>query len=105
MQRARAAEFAKFGPPIGHGVIVNGWARPAVVGNYNTDYVARTLITYGGIWANVMPEVLYYRASTDGAGEKLSGDNSYTLTRSVASVLAPFGVIVIDETADVRMSA
>lgn len=74
------AEFAKFGPPIGHGVILNGWARPAVVGNYNTDYIARTLITYGGIWANVMPEVLYYRASTDGVGAKLSGDNSYTLT-------------------------
>jgi len=74
------AEFAKYGPPIGHGVILNGWARPAVVGNYDTDYIARTLITYGGIWANVMPEVLYYRASTDGAGAKLSGDNSYTLT-------------------------
>lgn len=73
-------EFAKYGPPIGHGVILNGWARPAVVGNYDTDYIARTLITYGGIWANVMPEVLYYRASTDGAGAKLTGDNSYTLT-------------------------
>jgi len=74
------AEFAKFGPPIGHGVILNGWARPAVVGNYDIDYIARTLITYGGIWANVMPEVLYYRASTDGTGAKLSGDNVYTLT-------------------------
>ncbi len=74
------AEFAKYGPPIGHGVILNGWARPAVVGNYNVDFVARTLITYGGIWTNVMPEVLYYRASTDGADTKLSGDNSYTLT-------------------------
>ena len=74
------AEFTKFGPPIGHGVILNGWARPAVVGNYNIDYIARTLITYGGIWANVMPEVLYYRASTDGTGAKLSGDNEYTLT-------------------------
>ena len=74
------AEFAKYGPSIGHGVIRNGWARPAVVGNYNTDYIARTLITYGGIWANVMPEVLYYRAGTDGTGVKLSGDNSYTLT-------------------------
>lgn len=73
-------EFAKYGPPIGHGVIVNGWARPAVVGNYDTDYIARTLITYGGIWANVMPEVLYYRASTDGGGARLSGANSYTLT-------------------------
>ncbi|WP_158931053.1 DUF1214 domain-containing protein [Acidisphaera sp. S103] len=73
-------EFAKYGPTIGHGVIVNGWARPAVVGNYNTDFVARTLITYGGIWANVMPEVLYYRASTDGTGELLNGNSVYTMT-------------------------
>lgn len=79
--RERAyADFARFGPPIGHGVIVNGWARPAAVGTYNTDFIARTLITYGGIWANVPPEVMYYRASTDGAGARLMGDNSYTLT-------------------------
>lgn len=79
--RERAyAEFARYGPPIGHGVIENGWARPAVVGNYNIDFVARTLVSYGGIWANVMPEVLYYRASTDGTGAKLNGDNNYSLT-------------------------
>ena len=74
------ADFAKYGPAIGHGVIVNNWARPCVVGNYGVDYIARALTTYGGIWANVMPEVLYYRASTDGSGTQLSGDNSYTLT-------------------------
>jgi hypothetical protein len=51
-----------------------------VVGNYGVDYIARALITYGGIWANVMPEVLYYRANTDGSGARLNGDNSYTLT-------------------------
>lgn len=74
------ADFARAGPPIGHGTIRNGWARPATVGVYNIDYLARTLINYGGIWANVAPEVMYYRASTDGAGEKLSGDNAYTIT-------------------------
>lgn len=96
-------EFAKYGPPIGHGTILNGWARPAVVGNYDTDYIARTLITYGGIWANVMPEVLYYRASTDGAGAKLTGDNSYRLTfskdqlpQSVAKYF--WSVIAVDTT-------
>ena len=74
------AEFAKYGPTIGHGVVVNNWARPAVVGNYDIDYIARTLITEGGIWANVMPEVLYYRAGEDSTGANLTGDNSYTLT-------------------------
>jgi hypothetical protein len=74
------AEYAKFGNTIGHGVVHNGWARPAVVGNYNIDFIARTLITFGGIWANVMPEVLYYRAGADGTGATLSGDNTYTMT-------------------------
>lgn len=78
--RARGfADFAKAGPPIGHGTIRNGWARPAAVGTYNTDYLVRTLINYGGIWANIAPEVMYYRASADGTGAKLSGDNSYIL--------------------------
>jgi hypothetical protein len=76
------ADFAKAGPPIGHGTIRNGWARPAVVGAYNIDYLARTLINYGGIWANIAPEVMYYRASTDGTGAPLSGDNAYTMTFS-----------------------
>ncbi|MFL5161433.1 MAG: DUF1214 domain-containing protein [Microvirga sp.] len=74
------ADFAKAGSPIGHGTIRNGWARPAVVGAYNIDYLARTLINYGGIWANIAPEVMYYRASTDGTGAPLSGDNAYTMT-------------------------
>ena len=74
------ADFAKGGPPIGHGRIRNGWARPAVVGAYNIDYLARTLINYGGIWANIAPEVMYYRASTDGTGAPLSGDKAYTMT-------------------------
>ncbi|MFL5157752.1 MAG: DUF1214 domain-containing protein, partial [Microvirga sp.] len=46
----------------------------------NIDYLARTLINYGGIWANIAPEVMYYRASTDGTGAPLSGDNAYTMT-------------------------
>ncbi len=29
-------------------------------------------INYGGIWANIAPEVMYYRASTDGSGAALS---------------------------------
>jgi hypothetical protein len=96
-------EFARYGPPIGHGAIQNGWARPAVVGNYDTDFIARTLITYGGIWANVMPEVLYYRASNDGSGAKLSGDNSYMLTfpkDQLPQTLAKYfwSVIAVDTT-------
>ena len=38
------------------------------------------MINHGGIWANIKPEVLYYRGSTDQAGAELTGDNVYTLT-------------------------
>ncbi len=55
-------EIRKAGQTIGHGVVYNGWARPGVVGEYGLDYLARTLVNNGGIWANVKPEVLYYRA-------------------------------------------
>jgi hypothetical protein len=95
------ADFAKAGPPIGHGTIRNGWARPAVVGAYNIDYLARTLINYGGIWANIAPEVMYYRASTDGTGAPLSGDNAYTMTFSKDQLPADYAnyfwsVIAVD---------
>jgi hypothetical protein len=65
---------------IGHGTVLNGWARPGVVGEYGLDYLARTMVNNGGIWANIKPEVLYYRGSLDQAGAELSSDNVYTLT-------------------------
>ena len=79
--RTRAfAEFARAGAIIGHGTVQNGWARPGVVGEYGLDYLARTLVNNGGIWANIKPEVLYYRGSLDRDGAELSSDNVYTLT-------------------------
>ena len=79
--RTRAfADMGKAGAIIGHGTMQNGWARPGVVGEYGLDYVARTLINHGGIWANIKPEVLYYRGGQDQAGAELNGDNVYTLT-------------------------
>jgi hypothetical protein len=79
--RGRAlAEIAKAGAIIGHGTTLNGWARPGMVGEYGLDFLARTIIDQGGIWANVKPEVLYYRGGSDSTGAELSGDNVYTLT-------------------------
>jgi hypothetical protein len=79
--RTRAlADFGKAGRIIGHGKIVNGWARPAAAGTYNTDFIARSLVNYAGIWANILPEVLYYRGSEDSTGMQLRGENVYTLT-------------------------
>jgi hypothetical protein len=79
--RTRAyADLGKAGAIIGHGTVQNGWARPGVVGEYGLDYLARTLVNNGGIWANIKPEVLYYRGGVDQAGAELNGDNVYTLT-------------------------
>lgn len=74
------ADIAKAGTRIGHGTIQNGWARPGVVGEYGIDYLTRTLVNYRGIWANIKPEVLYYRGGNDASGAELNGDNVYTLT-------------------------
>lgn len=74
------AALGKAGAIIGHGTVQNGWARPGVVGEYGLDYLARTMVDNGGIWANIKPEVLYYRGSLDQAGAELSSDNVYTLT-------------------------
>ncbi|AKM31326.1 hypothetical protein AB870_16140 [Pandoraea faecigallinarum] len=79
--RSRAfKELVSAGDIIGHGSLRNGWARPSVVGEYSTDYLTRTLVNRGGIWANIKPEVLYYRSSKDANGNELNGDNVYTLT-------------------------
>ncbi|WP_175939667.1 DUF1214 domain-containing protein [Caballeronia sp. BCC1704] len=74
------AEIAEAGEIIGHGTAQSGWARPGVVGEYGTDYLTRTLVNYRGIWANIKPEVLYYRGAKDSTGAELNGDNVYTLT-------------------------
>lgn len=79
--RTRAfADIGKASGRIGHGTVQNGWARPGVVGEYGLDYLARTMVNNGGIWANIKPEVLYYRGSQDEAGAELFSDNVYTLT-------------------------
>lgn len=97
------AELAKAGATIGHGVVHNGWARPSVVGEYSTDYLTRTLVNNGGIWANIKPEVLYYRGASDANGDELSGDHSYTLTFPKNALPSRFAnyfwsVIAVDST-------
>lgn len=61
------------------GTIRGGWARPDVAGNYGDDYLARTLVDFGGIWANNREEVVYFKTNTDGTGTPLDGANTYTL--------------------------
>lgn len=96
-------ELAKAGAIIGHGVAHNGWARPSVVGEYGLDYLTRTLVNNGGIWANIKPEVLYYRGGKDESGTDLTGDHSYTLTFPKDALPSRFAkyfwsVIAVDNT-------
>lgn len=72
--------LAKAAPTIGPGTRRNGWVRPAVSGAYGEDYLTRTLVDYGGIWANTQQEVHYFRGAQDADGEVLDGSRSYSLT-------------------------
>lgn len=79
--RERAwTDFARASPTIGHGTMKNHWARPAVSGAYRDDWLGRTLVNFGGIWANTMDEVVYYKGNLDSTGAQLNGDHVYTLT-------------------------
>ena len=73
-------DFAAATPYIGRGTIRNGWARPACCGHWGDDWLTRTTVNFGGIWANVFEEVLYYRGALDSTGASLEADGSYTLT-------------------------
>lgn len=74
------AALARAAATIGPGKQRNGWVRPAVSGAYGEDYLTRTLVDMGGIWANVHDEVNYYRGARDADGKVLDGGQSYALT-------------------------
>jgi hypothetical protein len=73
------AAFKKATPTLGDGTVRNGWALPSTVGVYGNNWLTRTLVNDGGIWANTMEEVIYYKAFVDPAGNPLSGDHAYKL--------------------------
>ena len=104
MIRARAfADIGKAGAIIGHGTVQNGWARPGVVGEYGLDYLARTLVNNGGIWANIKQEVLYYQEAGTGR-RRTHRDNVYTMTFPKDALPAQFAkyfwsVIAVDSVA------
>lgn len=88
-------------PTIGGGMVKHGWALPSTSGVYGNDWLVRTLINYGGIWANVPDEVIYYKAFVDAEGTPLSGDHSYTLRFTKDEVPAKYAtyfwsVIAVD---------
>jgi hypothetical protein len=73
-------DFATGSHFLGHGTIKHNWTRPKVCGTYEDDWLARTCINIGGIWANTLDEVLYYKGRVDSTGDTLHSDNTYALT-------------------------
>lgn len=62
-----------------NGTVKNGWLRPSTIGNYGSDFLTRTMVNYGGIWANSNSEVIYFRTNMDGEEKPLNGSNTYTM--------------------------
>jgi hypothetical protein len=73
------AEFKHAMPTLGDGTVRNGWVLSSTMGVYGKNWLLRTLVNDGGIWANTMEEVIYYKAFVDPAGNPLSGDHAYKL--------------------------
>jgi hypothetical protein len=79
IQQKAMTDLAKAMPTLGDGTVKNGWARPSTIGVYGRNWLLRTLVNLGGIWANTYEEVIYYKAFVDPKGRHLNGDRSYAL--------------------------
>ena len=95
------ADLQKALPTVGGSAVQNGWVLPKISGAYGNDWLVRTLINYGGIWANIPEEVIYYKAFVDPQGQPLSGDHAYTLRFTKEQLPAQFAtyfwsVIAVD---------
>lgn len=73
-------DFSASIPILGNGSARDGWARAARCGHFGDDWLTRTVVNFGGIWANVFEEVIYYSGSEDGTGAPLEAEANYTLT-------------------------
>jgi hypothetical protein len=63
----------------GLGKPVNGWQIPEVCGEYGTEYRIRAAVSAFGWGCNLPEDAVYPLAKTDGAGNSLTGSNTYVL--------------------------
>ena len=73
------ADLKKAMPTLADGTVQNGWALASTMGVYGTNWLVRTIVNDGGIWANTFDEVVYYKAFVGPDGAPLSGDHACTL--------------------------
>jgi hypothetical protein len=57
----------------------NGWLVSRNLGSYGTDYLRRAVVAHSLLAALLPEDALYYRATVDSAGRRLSGANRYVL--------------------------
>lgn len=63
----------------GFGTQKDGWSVTYVAGNFGNDYVARDIINYGGLWANVISEAIYFVGLNDSDKQPLDGSKTYEI--------------------------
>ncbi|CAG4925161.1 DUF1214 domain-containing protein [Paraburkholderia gardini] len=63
----------------GFGTQKGGWSVSYVVGKFGDDVMARDIINYGGLWANVTSEAIYFVGQKDGNGQPLDGSRTYEI--------------------------
>ncbi|MDR2954560.1 MAG: DUF1214 domain-containing protein [Prevotella sp.] len=65
----------------GFGTQKGGWSVAYVMGDYvkGSDIMARAIVNFGGLWANVGKESTYFIGLTDSGKELLSGDGIYEI--------------------------
>jgi hypothetical protein len=61
---------------------INGWMVTLDVGRYGTKYAYRAAWTFYAVGGNLVEDALYPVAREDGDGQRLTGENNYTLSFS-----------------------
>ena len=72
-------DIKKAMPTLGDGTVRDGWAVASTMGVYGKNWLLRTIVNYGGIWANTLEEVIYFKGFVDPSDRPLSGDRSYKM--------------------------
>lgn len=58
----------------------NGWRTQKNAARFGYDYFQRTATAKGNMFSNVPNETMYFGADFDSAGDRLNGEDSYTVT-------------------------
>ena len=57
----------------------DGWSVLYTAGRFGDDVFARAVVDYGGLWANVPEEAIYFVGQTDADGRMLEGSSTYEI--------------------------